>query len=817
MVCGNCRRIHIPVYAPARGWEAYCPKCGAAQRCEAIPGLAGAAEIADQARGHYLARDFAQAERSFHRAAEMSGGRVEYRWGELLAKYGALYGESERGGRELCFWREQLPQELLGESREYGEMRRAAEAGGDVRTRRALMWGASEIDEVMWQISDLARGGAGWDVMLCCGGEAPERQLMDGAFAALSAAGLRVFYAPRALEDKPAQDIEAHVHAALRTAKLLVVAAGSPESAQAPWVRSAWERFRLWGKGNRIALCPVGFARAEDFPGALREMRSPLEAGVPAEWAGNPAGAEWVADKVRKLCADFGMGGELPRQASNLRQAGSQPQDDADALYQRGVGYSTGADRNDDMAAECFRRAASMGHAQAQYRLGRCYEGGQGVEKDYAEAAKWYLKAAERGSADAQNFLGTYYYRGQGVAQNYVEAVKWFQRAAAQGHREACYNLGQCHHNGRGVPKGYAEAAKWYLKAAEQGDADAQNYLGIFYSSGKGMAKDHAEAAKWYMKAAAQGHKLACYNLGSCYHTGRGVAKDYAEAAKWYLKAAEQGDADAQNYLGNFYFQGWGVAQDYAQAVKWIRMAAAQGHAQAQSNLGVCYRNGWGVAKDLAEALKWYRLAAAQGHEQAQEIVKELESRGVGAQAIEDPAEMNRLGLRYFNGDGVARDYAEAVKWFRMAAEEGHAGAQRNLGDCYRLGLGVAQDDAWAADWYESAGKQGDLDALFMAIELHKKWENFEAVEECCRVGAELGSAEAQYLLGNCREDENLGEAAMWWRRAAMQGHAQAQWSLGRYFSAEGDAQEAARWYVKAAEQGHEQALRDLERLRRAF
>ena len=52
---------------------------------------------------------------------------------------------------------------------------------------------------------------------------------------------------------------------------------------------------------------------------------------------------------------------------------------------------------------------------------------------------------------------------------------------------------------------------------------------------------------------------------------------------------------------------------------------------------------------------KWFRRRAEQGPADAQII----------------------LGLIYLNGEGVAQDYAEAVKWFRRAAERGDAGAQR--------------------------------------------------------------------------------------------------------------------------------------------
>ena len=47
------------------------------------------------------------------------------------------------------------------------------------------------------------------------------------------------------------------------------------------------------------------------------------------------------------------------------------------------------------------------------------------------------------------------------------------------------------------------------------------------------------------------------------------------------------------------------------------------------------------------------------------------------------------LGLRYATGRGVPEDDAEAVRWYRMAAEQGHAGAQYALGFMYATGRGV--------------------------------------------------------------------------------------------------------------------------------
>ena len=63
------------------------------------------------------------------------------------------------------------------------------------------------------------------------------------------------------------------------------------------------------------------------------------------------------------------------------------------------------------------------------------------------------------------------------------------------------------------------------------------------------------------------------------------------------------------------------------------------------------------------------------------------------------------------NGFGVAKDYAEAVKWYMKAAEQGNSAAQYNLGLMYKNGNGVAKDRGGARKWFQKAADQGDEDA----------------------------------------------------------------------------------------------------------
>ena len=69
------------------------------------------------------------------------------------------------------------------------------------------------------------------------------------------------------------------------------------------------------------------------------------------------------------------------------------------------------------------------------------------------------------------------------------------------------------------------------------------------------------------------------------------------------------------------------------------------------------------------------------------------------------------MGACYANGNGISQSYTEAVKWFRLAAEQGVAEAQFNLGVCYYFGEGVAKNKATAIRWWKKAAAQGNSDA----------------------------------------------------------------------------------------------------------
>ena len=65
------------------------------------------------------------------------------------------------------------------------------------------------------------------------------------------------------------------------------------------------------------------------------------------------------------------------------------------------------------------------------------------------------------------------------------------------------------------------------------------------------------------------------------------------------------------------------------------------------------------------------------------------------------------LGGRYYFGHGVSQDYKQAVKWFRLAADQGDDYAQLYLGLCYDNGEGVVQNKEEAYFWFLLSAANG--------------------------------------------------------------------------------------------------------------
>jgi TPR repeat protein len=202
-----------------------------------------------------------------------------------------------------------------------------------------------------------------------------------------------------------------------------------------------------------------------------------------------------------------------------------------------------------------------------------------------------------------------------------------------------------------------------------------------------------------------------------------GVAKDEKRAFVFASAGAALGCAHSKGVLGLCYVWGIGVAEDEARGLVLGRESAAAGSCFGQYVVGVCYEGCCGgVAHDYAEAVRLYRLAAEQGHASAQ----------------------FQLGNMFEHGDA-----AETIRWYRLAAQQGHAEIQFTMGRMFQYG--VAKDAAEAIRWYHLAAEQGHAEAQFTLGFMFDKGEGVaqdtaEAIQ-WYRLAAEQGDDEAERRL----------------------------------------------------------------------
>ncbi len=241
------------------------------------------------------------------------------------------------------------------------------------------------------------------------------------------------------------------------------------------------------------------------------------------------------------------------------------------------------------------------------------------------------------------------------------------------------------------------------------------------------------------------------------------------------------------------------IAEEMA---KLFAMAAA-GAPEACQALGLNFFHGLGMKRDFQLARLWFQKAALQGFSESQ----------------------YSLGLMLFQEDDLKSD-AEALAWFLRAARQGHARAQYQMGLMLADGLGAEADKTAALKWLELAARQGLPRAQALAGEMYnsglgarenpeKAFSWFLAAAKAENAGGQL-HAGVMYLQGRGTE-KNLEKSHYWLQKAAESGEPKAQYLLGfmrlRGIYLKKDLELARDWFLKASERGFAEADEALKRL----
>lgn len=209
----------------------------------------------------------------------------------------------------------------------------------------------------------------------------------------------------------------------------------------------------------------------------------------------------------------------------------------------------------------------------------------------------------------------------------------------------------------------------------------------------------------------------------------RYVQTDFNEAINWFQKAANQGDIESYYYLG-IISHCLGKDKD---AIELLTQAAEKGYAGAQYVIATFYYDGIGVKKSFWKAVEWYELAADQGHAQAQ----------------------YNLGIIR----NLDKSTAEGRNWFLKAAKQGHVLAQYHLGESFFHGYYfynhgyIGKDNEQAIKWLSIAVEGNCSMAMTSLGDVYFNDDKYEEAVQWYRKAARFGNSMALRNLAYCYEN----------------------------------------------------------------
>lgn len=155
-----------------------------------------------------------------------------------------------------------------------------------------------------------------------------------------------------------------------------------------------------------------------------------------------------------------------------------------------------------------------------------------------------------------------------------------------------------------------------------------------------------------------------------------------------------------------------------------------------------------------------------------------------------DPSAQYLVGRNFFKGKSVEKNIPEAVKWFEMAAKQGHIRAQHQLGKIYLYGHGVKANQNYAFYYLSKAAEKNNLESIY-----------------------ELGN----YYLQGDPKNRQYDKAVFWFRKAAARDHVISLFNLGKLIyqglGTDKDEKEGKKYLRMAADNGLLEAMDYLSKI----
>ena len=343
--------------------------------------------------------------------------------------------------------------------------------------------------------------------------------------------------------------------------------------------------------------------------------------------------------------------------------------------------------------------------AYLQYRIGKMYLRGLGMEQDYRIAAHWLSLATsgEKPNPYAAYSLAGMYRRGQGVEADNVEAFRLYMLAANHknsGNAYANYEVANMLRLGIGTTpdlqeaeRRYALAYNGFLKLEKSSlDENLLYRIGQMNYEGKGTEKNVDTAVSYFERAAKLKNSNALFGLGKIYLDENYDKYDLEKGIEYLKEASKLGNSFAQTRLGKMYMTGEHVPFNLDIAIQ-LFTVAAQENSMAQYHLGKIYYAPLDERpQDLHQAVRYLELSAASNNAQAQTLLGKIlmteeqylnKRRGMEllrkAADQKNPEALYQLGkLLYYSKNPQAQP--AAIQYLEAAVNQEYAPAMVLLG-----------------------------------------------------------------------------------------------------------------------------------------
>ncbi len=452
--------------------------------------------------------------------------------------------------------------------------------------------------------------------------------------------------------------------------------------------------------------------------------------------------------------------------------------DDTSALMYCASAYyfGVGTKVNRDVARKYYIAAAKNGNSIAQYSVARNFlKSHHSVNKKLGMI--WLNKSLEQHNPEAQLLMAKQYMHGSMVEKDLGKARELINLAIEQRYLPASYAMGELEY----LEKNYKQAHEWYSKASSADYVPAVLQLAKLYGDEKGEFFNQHESFLLTLKAAQLGSKKACLALADMYAKGIGTDADATLVESWKKKAKlinksakDKAQIEAVLWLTNrkankfsetgYNLRGilktWHNTHDlaennYNQPPQFRNISKDEIYKPnfelvSPNQISIAeYYNILLAGKDL-ENSKWqpptYLIPTAKNITENNKILREQQRASLGFDyllqivmsadgeidykkefaklesraAIGDAVAQFDLGQMYQYAIGVEKDIPQAIKYYKLAAQQGSLPAEYNLGIIYLTGNEVNQDYKLALQWLTDAAFKGNDYAQYVLARIYE-------------------------------------------------------------------------------------------------